>query len=121
MRSKVPTEDVPIVLYVPIAYLHRLGARLAGSSYVVVFKGVPWDYVRSAWYQERVEGKWERSLAKGVANHLIKAPRYSNRIATKNQIIERAKEVIAECTRRDENIRSTNLSTPRGQKRSRGM
>ena len=33
---------------------------------------------------------------KGVTNHLIAAARYSNKIATKDQIVERAKEVIAD-------------------------
>ena len=41
LKSKTPTDDVPVALYVPIAYLQRLGARLAESSYVVMFKGVP--------------------------------------------------------------------------------
>ena len=57
LRSKVPTEDVPIVLYVPIARLQRLGARLAEISYVVV-----WDpNIRTSrrswreWDQDREE------------------------------------------------------------------
>ena len=62
LRSKVPSEDVPIV---PIAYLQRLGARLAESSYVVVFQGVPWDCVKSAWYKDPVQGKWKRLLTRG--------------------------------------------------------
>ena len=62
LRSKAPTDDVPIVLYVPIAYLQRL----AESSYVVVFQGVPWECIKSAWYKEPVQGKWRRLLAKGV-------------------------------------------------------
>ena len=105
LRSKVPTEDVPIVLYVPIAYLQRLGARLAESSYVVMFQGVPWDCVKSAWYRDPVHGRWKRLLTKGVTNHLITASRYANKIATKEQIAERAKEVIKQSTRRDDNIR----------------
>ena len=45
---------------------------------------------------------WQRG---SCANHLIAASRYSNKIATKDQVVERAKQVIAECTRRDDNIR----------------
>ena len=107
MRSKVPTDDVPIALYVPISYLQRLGARLAESSYVVMFRGVPWESVKGAWYKEPIRGKWQRLLAKGVTktNHLIAAATHSNKIATKDQIIERAREIVAERARRDDNIR----------------
>lgn len=59
MKSKVPTDAVPAALYVPIAYLQNLGARLAESSYVVVFKEVPWDNVRRAWYPGPVK-EWKR-------------------------------------------------------------
>ena len=99
LRSKIPTDDVPVALYVPIAYLQRLGARLAESSYVVMFKGVPWENVKGAWYREPVKGNWKSLLAKGVTKHLIAAATHSNKVAAKDQIIEKAS------ARRDDNIR----------------
>ena len=105
LKSKVPTNDVPVALYVPIAYLQSLGARFSESSYVVVFKRAPRENVRGAWYKEPIKGEWKRLLAKGITNHLITAASHSNKLATKDQILERAREVVAECARRDANIR----------------
>lgn len=65
-----------------------------------MFNGVPWDNVRGAWYRVPIKGEWKRLLAKGVTNHLIAAASHSNKLATKDQIIERAREVVAECARR---------------------
>ena len=47
----------------------------------------------------------KRLLAKGVTNHLVTPGTHAKKIATKNQILEKAKEVVAGCTRRDDNIR----------------
>ena len=105
LRPKVPTGDVPVALYVPIAYLKRLGARLAESSHVAVFKGVPWENVRGAWYREPTKWKWKRLLAKEITNYLTTAATHSHKMATKDQVPERAREVAAACTRRDDNIR----------------
>ena len=74
LRSRIPTNDFPVVLYVPIAVLKSLGARLAESSYVVMFKELTWDHVRGAWYQlDPIDNTWKRMMAKGVTNHLITA------------------------------------------------
>ena len=44
-------------------------------------------------------------MARGVTNRLITAAVHPNKIATKDQIIEKAKEVVAGGTRKGENIR----------------
>ena len=59
LRSKAPTDDVPVALFEPIACLKNLGALLAESSYVIMFKEVPWDNVRGAWYKDPVKGEWK--------------------------------------------------------------
>ena len=103
LRSRIPTIDIPVVLYLPVATLKSLGARLAESSYVIMFKEIAWDRVKGAWYQDPTDNEWKRMLARGVTNHLITAATHQNKIATKDQIIEKAKEVIAGGTKKDEN------------------
>lgn len=88
LRSKIPTDEIPVALYVPIAFLKNLGARLAESSlssYVIMFKEVPLDNVRGAWYKDPSKGIWKRLLLKGGTNHLITAATYPTKIATKEQ------------------------------------
>ena len=84
-KRNFETNDIPMVLYVPIAFLKNPEARLAESSYVIMFKEVPLDNVRGAWYKDPSKGIWKRLLLKGGTNHLIIAATYPTKIATKEQ------------------------------------